>query len=438
MVKTLEYGASGEHEWRCDLSSASRGLVHDGCDRIIVDVQRGIVEAVLDHPDAPNEIWAFGIVRREVQIDRGAWIYLDGFNRLRRLRVHVEAAPTWLARFDELSDVRDVERQAAEQVAAIVATCPPRPPRHAPGLGPWAHPTPLAGLVALVTGASRGIGAAVARRLAAAGAQVVVTARTLDGHPAQSDESIDTVLSDTVSAIRAQGGTTEPFLADLTDPGTPDRLVASVYERFGRIDILVNNAARAVYRPLDGWDSVAVQKLFQVNVLSPFALARAVVPGMRARGFGSVVNVSSIVAEHPIGPPYGLFERSSHTTVYGMAKAALDRMSSGLAIECTPLDVRINSLSPSGGVRTPGALAASSMFNGFPELAEAPETMAEAVLALCEPGAHVPTGRVLTSGALLADLGRPVRGLDGGPFDDALALLDLRADRQSRLSDAVH
>jgi NAD(P)-dependent dehydrogenase (short-subunit alcohol dehydrogenase family) len=109
-----------------------------------------------------------------------------------------------------------------------------------------------------------------------------------------------------------------------------------------------------------------------------------------------------------------------------MAKAALDRMSSGLAVECVDHGVQINSISPSGGVRTAGALAASSMFNGFPEYAEPAETIAEAVLALCEPRDPMITGRVMTSEALLGDLGRPVRALDGGPFLDPLATLDLR------------
>jgi NAD(P)-dependent dehydrogenase (short-subunit alcohol dehydrogenase family) len=147
---------------------------------------------------------------------------------------------------------------------------------------------------------------------------------------------------------------------------------------------------------------------------------------MKYRGFGAIVNVSSIVADRPIGPPYGLFERMSYTTVYGMAKAALDRMSAGLAIECWEQGVRVNSISPSGGARTPGALAASKMFNRYPQYAEPLETMSEAVLALCEPLEPMITGRVLTSGALLADLQRPVRGLDGGPFDDHYAVIDLR------------
>ena len=255
---------------------------------------------------------------------------------------------------------------------------------------------------------------------------VAVTARTLEGHTSQSEEDVDTVLRDTVAAIRARGGVVEAVLGDLSDPAWTESLLQEVVARLGPVDLLVNNAARAAYRPIERWDPASVQKLFNVNVLSPLALGSLVMPHMKERRFGAIVNVSSILAEHPIGPPYGLFERSSFTTVYAMAKAALDRMSTGLAIECVDHGVRINSISPSGGVRTPGALAASSMFNGFPEYGEPPEVMAEAVLALCEPRQPMITGQVLTSGALLADLRRPVRALDGGRFVDPLMTVDLR------------
>ena len=280
--------------------------------------------------------------------------------------------------------------------------------------------------LALVTGASRGIGASIAQRLAAAGAFVAVTARTLEGHPAQTDDVIDTALADTIRSIRARGGVAEPVLADLGDPVAPEMIVARVSELFGPIDILVNNAARGIYLPVEKWTTSAVARVFQVNALSPFALCRLVIPDMKRRRTGAIVNVSSIVSERPIGPPYGLFERKSFTTVYGMARAALDRMSSGLAIECCEHNVRINSNSPSGGARTPGALAASKMFNRYPQYAEPLETISEAVLALCEPTESMITGRVMTSGSLLADLRRRVRALDGGPFDDRYAVVDLR------------
>ena len=398
-----------------------------GCDRIVVDFKSGCVEAVLDNAECPNDVWAFGIVRREVVLGIGAWMYLDGFDRVRRLRVRLDAPGGWRERLlatDQRSPRSADEHEVARQVERIVDSFDL--PRVSIDVRIGATPNSLEGRVAMVTGASRGIGAAVAQRLAAAGATVVCVARTLEGHPAQTGELIDTSLADTIAAIVARGGAAEPLLADLGDPQVADHLVDRVLEQYGRLDVVVNNAARGMYRPVDKWHSSEVQKLFQVNVLTPFAMMRAAVPHMRGRGSGAIVNVSSIVAEPPIGPPYGLFERRSFTTVYGMAKAALDRMSTGLSIECWERGVQINSLSPSGGVRTPGALAASEMYNRFPQFAEPPETMAEAVLALSEQRTPMITGRVFTSGSLLADLRREVRGLDGRPFTDEATTIDLR------------
>ncbi|HUP71805.1 MAG TPA: SDR family oxidoreductase [Acidimicrobiales bacterium] len=398
-----------------------------GCDRVVIDFATSSVEAVLDHRDAPNDEWAFGVSRLEIALGSGAWAYFDGFGRLRRLRVHLEAPLGWIYRLKAINECNADEVFVAEQVARVAATFEPSRAAAAPANSSSMRPAAsIAGCVALVTGASRGIGAAIAQRLAAAGAFVAVTARTLEGHPAQTDEAIDTALADTIRSIRARGGVVEPLLADLADPSAPESIVARVSELFGPIDILVNNAARGIYLPVERWTTSAVARVFQVNALSPFALCRLVIPEMKQRRTGAIVNVSSIVAERPIGPPYGLFERKSFTTVYGMAKAALDRMSSGLAIECCEHNVRINSISPSGGARTPGALAASKMFNRYPHYAEPLETISEAVLALCEPIEPMITGRVLTSGSLLADLRRPVRGLDGGAFDDHYAVVDLR------------
>ncbi len=422
------YAATAPH-MLCDEREAgmfreTEVVLPGGCDRIVVDVRGACIEAFLDHADAPSDVWAFGIVRREIGLGPGAWAYLDGFDRLRRLRVHLEAPQGWLEAFRHLTARNDDELRTAELVADTQVAVTSR--RNGAGPTPAAAGGSIAGMVALVTGASRGIGAAVAKRLAAAGATTAVVARSLSREAPNAAAGVDEVLEGTVEWINTRGGKAEPFLADLTRPDELATLVAEVVDRFGPIDILVNNAARAVYRPIELWDPVAVEKLFNVNALSPLTLSSLVIPSMKERGFGAIVNVSSIVAAHPIGPPYGLFERTSLTTVYAMAKAALDRMSTGLSIECVDHGVQINSISPSGGVRTAGALAASNMFNGFPEYAEPVETVAEAVLALCEPREPMITGRVMTSGALLSDLHRPVRALDGGPFDDPLATVDLR------------
>src|SRR5580692_6196519 len=147
------------------------------CDRIVVNIKNSCVEAVLDHPDAPSQIWAFGIVRREIRLGVGAWAYLDGFDRLRRLRLHLEAPDGWQEQLHRVLDSREDESMTAELVASVAAAVAHGRDRIAPsGSSPrWSS---IAGRVALVTGASRGIGSAVAQRLSAAGALIAITART--------------------------------------------------------------------------------------------------------------------------------------------------------------------------------------------------------------------------------------------------------------------
>lgn len=263
----------------------------------------------------------------------------------------------------------------------------------------------LEGRVALVTGASRGIGAAVAERFAAEGARVAVCARTEEAHP-----TLPGSLRETVQAIRARGGEAAAFRVDLVEPEDRARLVEAVRAAFGPVDVLVNNAAASFYRPFAEWSTRRFSVAFEVNVRAPFDLAQRLLPDLRARG-GVVLNISSATARHPQGPPYDRFAREGGDLLYGMTKAALDRMSTGLAAELHADGVAVNSLSPVAAVRTPGVEALGVVPEAFLAEAEPVEWMAEAALALCTPGA--PTGRVAFSGPLLEELGRTPRSLDG-------------------------
>jgi NAD(P)-dependent dehydrogenase (short-subunit alcohol dehydrogenase family) len=271
------------------------------------------------------------------------------------------------------------------------------------------HERAAEGRVALVTGGSRGIGAAIARRLAAEGAQVAVTARTLDHH-----SHLPGSLDETVEAIRAAGGTAVAIRADLSDPAEHARIVAETGARLGPIDILVNNAAAASYMPFEKFTEKRFRIAVEVNVHAPFVLAQQVVPAMRERRRGWILNISSATAMHPKGPPYGGFFAHGGAILYGLTKAALDRMSTGLAAELYADGIAVNALSPVAAVITPGAEAHQLLPD--PELIEPMEVMVEAAIALCTGDPRTFTGRVAYSRRLLQELGRRPRTLDGKHF----------------------
>ena len=139
----------------------------------------------------------------------------------------------------------------------------------------------LDGKVALVTGASRGIGTAIARRLAAEGATVACTARTLDPDPKYQG-----TLRDTVDLIRASGGRAEAFRADLSSADDRARLVDEVRSSLGPIDILVNNAAVTFFFPVEKFPEKRFKLMIETQVWSAIDLAQRVIPDMRAAGAG--------------------------------------------------------------------------------------------------------------------------------------------------------
>jgi NAD(P)-dependent dehydrogenase (short-subunit alcohol dehydrogenase family) len=265
-----------------------------------------------------------------------------------------------------------------------------------------------AGRVALVTGGSRGIGAGIATRLAAEGAAVAVTARTLERHP-----RLPGSLTETVAGISAAGGTAIAIAADLSEPSSRPGIVAEVERRLGPVDILVNNAAAAYYMPVERVSEKRYRIAFELNVRAPFELMQLVLPGMRARRRGWILNVSSATAEPPAGPPFHPFHRLGGAVLYGSTKAALDRMSAGVAAEVYDDGVAVNSLAPVAAVRTPGVEALGMLPEDRPELIEPMEVMVEAALALVTGDPASFTGRIAYSRPLLEELGRTPRTLDG-------------------------
>lgn len=169
------------------------------------------------------------------------------------------------------------------------------------------------GQVALVTGASQGgTGTAIAVRLAAEGAKVAVTARSANG------------LEETRRRVDAIGGDCLVLPADLSDPaGSRSELVARAEAELGPIDILVNNAAVNGYVQFEEATAEALERCLQVNLWAPWELMKAVVPGMRERGRGWVLNLTSFAAELPPGPPFPKNKPAKAGFQYGASKAAL-------------------------------------------------------------------------------------------------------------------
>jgi citronellol/citronellal dehydrogenase len=257
----------------------------------------------------------------------------------------------------------------------------------------------LEGKVALVTGASRGIGESIATLFASEGAAVGVTARTLH----EGDHKFAGSVTSTVGAIRDAGGTAMAVAGDLSRPEDRGRIVDEVVRELGEIDILVNNAAITYFTAVEEFDLRRWQLMFDVQVLAPFHLAQLTMGAMRDAGAGWILNISSPAALHPTGPPF----RSGGGTVYGMCKAALERFSTGLAAELYDDGVAVNSLAPTGLVVTPG-VQHHRLDQFIPKERHEPvEVMAVAALALCSRPPRELTGRVAFSQELLTELGVP-------------------------------
>ena len=269
----------------------------------------------------------------------------------------------------------------------------------------------LTGKVAIVTGASRGIGAAIARRFAAEGARVAIVARSLEpgsgGHLAGS-------LAEVAEQIALDGGVALPIVADLSDPAC-DRagLVARVADELGPVDVLVNNAAACFYLSIDETSERRLRVAYEVNVITPYLLVKAAVPSMRERGAGWIVNIASVIADP--APPgsrrTGQFARSS---TYAPSKAALNRLTEAFAAEFAGEGVAVNAVAPEMAVATEGATA---MMELPAEWLEPIEALAEASVALatCDPAEN---GLVVKSLSYLRDRGRVIQTLDGrGPLE---------------------
>ncbi|ORV92152.1 oxidoreductase [Mycobacterium interjectum] len=252
------------------------------------------------------------------------------------------------------------------------------------------------GMVALVTGSSRGLGKAIATRLAARGATVALTARTMDPDPKYQGS-----LTQTRDEIVAAGGRAVAIPADLAQSEERERLFAEVVSAVGAPDILVNNAAVTFLRPLDGFPQRRAHLMIEMHVLGPLHLCQLAIPAMRDRKRGWILNLTSVGGDLPPGPPFSEFDRTAGFGIYGTAKAALNRLTKSLAAELYDDGIAVNAAAPSNPVATPGA--------GTLDLAKTDtediELITETALRLCTCDPKAMTGRIAHTQPFLAEVG---------------------------------
>lgn len=240
------------------------------------------------------------------------------------------------------------------------------------------NPFSLENRTALVTGASRGIGAAIARALDHAGAQVALAARDRGALESLARE----LQNDPVI-----------FAADLADPHAATGLASEARERLGTIDLLINNAGIGARLSVDRLEAALIDELFAVNVRAPLLLIAALVPSMRERGHGVIINLSSVSGI--LGTP--------RRAAYAATKGAIDAATRSLAIELGPHGIRVNAVAP--GVVDTDLWAKNKAIPGVAEqIAQqtplgrwsTPEDIADVVVFLASDAARFVTGETLS------------------------------------------
>jgi citronellol/citronellal dehydrogenase len=252
----------------------------------------------------------------------------------------------------------------------------------------------FAGRCAIVTGASRGIGRAVAIQLAAEGADVAIVARSVE-----PKSKIPGSLNETAERIIGLGSRCMVIGSDLSDSDDRARIVPEAIESLGHVDILVNNAAAAIYQSPATYGLKHRRLSMEVNYQAPADLMQALVPHLAEAGEGWMVNLTSSAANPVAGPP---FEVNVEVGLYGATKAALNRLTNAMGVSLYGSGIRVNAVMPRAAVLSEGA---EVLVGGLlrPDQVEPMETMVESVMALCACAPDC-TGRVYVSLDLLGQL----------------------------------
>ena len=258
----------------------------------------------------------------------------------------------------------------------------------------------LDGKVCVITGASRGIGAEIARLFAAEGGSVVAAARTLR----EGDHPLEGSLEKTVADIREAGGEATGSAVNISLPEDCERLFEEAHSAYGSVDVLVNNAALTYFIPVKDYPLRRWMRSWAVNFHAPFILSQLALGDMMESG-GSIVNISSGAAIGPGRGPYPDAPANSGGTCYGTEKAALERFSQGLAQEVYQYGISVTCVSPSQVVPTPGTVFHNLVTGIDDPRGEHPDLMAQSALLLATEPLDSVSGRVTYSQQILKEFG---------------------------------
>ena len=259
----------------------------------------------------------------------------------------------------------------------------------------------LDGKVVVVTGASRGIGAEIAKVFAAEGGKIICAARTLS----EGDHPLEGSLETTVAGIREAGGEAAPVTANISLPEDCAKLIKETHDIYGPVDVLVNNAALTYFIPVKDYPVSRWMRSWAVNFQAPFILSQLVLQDMVERKSGSIVNISSGSAIGPGRGPYPDAPAEGGGTCYGAEKAALERFSQGLAQEVYQYGISITCVSPSQVVPTPGTIFHNLVTGIDDPRGEPVDLMAKSSLLLATEPLDKVTGRVTYSQQILLEFG---------------------------------
>ena len=260
----------------------------------------------------------------------------------------------------------------------------------------------LDGKVAIVLGASRGIGADIAKHLAREGARVAVAARSEQ----VKDPRLPGTIHSVTEEIQQAGRTAMAVVLNMRDPDSIEAGVERTVQEWGRLDIVVNNAAVHVHGSLERLEPRHVALAVDVNFLGPFWAMRATVPHLRKAGGGHIINVSSRGALFPGTGPYDTsIQRRGDDMLYGPLKAGIEHLTQGQARDLQDDNIAVNVLSPQGRIRTPGSLY-PEQDRDDPRLDfETADKMGLAVAWICEQPPKEFTGNILYDELVCADQG---------------------------------